>query len=64
MAEGFRGQHFSAKHLFVARLSRMLGGVVYRRVNEVRIGRIVESGKQLTRATTVEGREGHLYCVA
>jgi FkbM family methyltransferase len=29
MAEGFRHRHFSRKHLLVARLSRMLDGVVY-----------------------------------
>ena len=29
MAEGFRGRHFSRKHLLVARLSRMLDGFVY-----------------------------------
>jgi len=29
MAEGFRGRHFSRKHLLVARLSRMLDGYVY-----------------------------------
>jgi FkbM family methyltransferase len=29
MAEGFRGRHFSRKHLLVARLSRMLDSLVY-----------------------------------
>lgn len=29
MAEGFRGRHFTRKHLLIARLSRMLDGVVY-----------------------------------